>query len=99
MDPQTQDFTVYDKVMDNLFEIYSRVDLATPRRLSSTKSNQGTAGEIQLPVPQRFVKKQKHVSTHQKAEPLPTCSIDSSSPLLIKDSYDAVLATFMNINT
>ena len=95
-----------DKEIDHLLDIYHRAAMeekATQRRQSNNNFNQcprNFRGKdiTQLPVPQRFVKKQKKASTRQETKPLPAFSIDSSTQPPIKNSYDAVLATLMNIN-
>ena len=91
-----------DKEIDNLLEIYHRAAMeekAMQRRQSNNNYSQCPGKDItQLPVPQRFVKKQKKASTRQETKPLPAFSIDSSTQPPIKNSYDAVLATLMNIN-
>ena len=95
-----------DKEIDTLLEIYHRASMeekAMQRRQSNNNYNQCPRNFrgidiTQLPVPQRFVKKQKKASTRQETKPLPAFSIDCSTLVPIKDSYDAVLATLMDLN-
>ena len=88
-----------DKEIDHLLDIYHRAAMeekATQRRQSNNNYSQCPGNSqcpgkdiTQLPVPQRFVKKQKKASTRQES----AYSIDSSTLVPIKDSYDAVQAT------
>ena len=109
---QSEDSMDCDKEMETLLAIYSSAATqgqATQRRKCCARFNQGTTEGItlvlQLPAPQRFVQRNKkainNASSNQSntaLEPSKSFIIDSHCSLQIKDSYDALLATLMNVN-
>ena len=107
MDQAAETELACDKELDALFKIYSRAaaKIKTTQSLKSdAKSSQPNAREInELPDPQRFVRKQKKINSSKDqmdkvTAPLPACKDDSTLPLPIKDSYNALLATLMDID-